>query len=288
VEGVSQGLSGVEGTSHGPGYGVKGINDAPTNGGYGVYGTTGAPAPRAGVYGTSTASTYRIGVIGETTGGGSIGVEGLSDTGTGVFGSASNQGYGVWGSATGGGTAIYGSNPSPDGYAGFFSGFVYVNGNIAATGTITPGASDIRLKKNVKPLNGALDRLLQLRGVTYEWIAPAEHGNQIGTQRGFIAQEVEKVMPEWISTDRKGFKMIAIPGRGLEAMLVESVRELKTQNDDLRVYTARLEERIDALEGKPHRLASHFSQGLGGGVALGLLPLGLMLAWRKRKDHTGT
>jgi hypothetical protein len=46
-------------------------------------------------------------------------------------------------------------------------------------------------------------------------------------QRGFIAQEVEKVMPEWIGpNDEHGFKTIAIPGHSLEALVVESIRTL--------------------------------------------------------------
>jgi hypothetical protein len=148
------------------------------------------------------------------------------------------------------GYAIFGDNASPNGYAGYFTGRLHVQGNITATGTITAGSSDARLKKDIKSLDGALDRLLQLRGVTFQWIDPSQHGHQVGTQQGFIAQDVEKVMPEWIGSDDKGFKTVAIPGRALEAMVVESIRTLKAQNDELRDRVQALERQVAASSGK--------------------------------------
>jgi hypothetical protein len=68
-----------------------------------------------------------------------------------------------------------------------------------------------------------MTQLLKLRGVTFEWIDPAEHGNHQGMQRGFIAQDVEKVLPEWVGVDTKGFKTLNMTG--IEPMLVESIRE---------------------------------------------------------------
>ena len=72
-------------------------------------------------------------------------------------------------------------------YAGYFAGNVYATGSYSS--------SDARLKKNIAPLADALPTLLKLKGVTFEWNRPEDYGNQTGTQRGFIAQEVEKVFP---------------------------------------------------------------------------------------------
>jgi len=58
--------------------------------------------------------------------------------------------------------------------------------------------SDARLKTNVAPVTGALDKLIQLRGVTYDWINPQLHGNTAATG-GFIAQEVAAVFPSFVS-----------------------------------------------------------------------------------------
>src|SRR5260221_1466739 len=117
--------------------------------------------------------------------------------------------------------------------------------------------------KNVKPLAGALDQVLRLRGVTFEWKDPAEHAGHTGTLRGFSAQDVEKVIPEWVGADPNGFKTLNT--RGLDAMLVESVRTLKAENDALR-------DRMKALEDK--RVAS--TAGLNGGGLLGFAGLTML------------
>ena len=93
-------------------------------------------------------------------------------------------------------------------------------------------SSDVRLKKEVAPLADALGRLLHLRGVRFEWKEPEKMGNLTGPQMGLIAQEVEKVFPEWISTDPEGYKEITM--RGFEALTVEALRELKAEIESLR------------------------------------------------------
>ncbi len=58
-----------------------------------------------------------------------------------------------------------------------------------------------------------------------------------------IAQEVEKVFPEWVGTDRDGYKTLTI--RGFEALAVESLRTLKSENDVLRQKLSDLEHTAD-------------------------------------------
>lgn len=120
------------------------------------------------------------------------------------------------------------------------------NGNLTVEGGAwKPGggpfsvSSDVRLKKGIEPLRGALERLSRLRGVSFEWKEPEEQGNLTGSQMGLIAQEVEAVLPEWVEKDRNGYKMLTI--RGFEALAVEAFKDLKRQNDEFRY-------RIEALE----------------------------------------
>ncbi len=84
--------------------------------------------------------------------------------------------------------------------------------------------SDVSLKKNVKTLGGSLERLLKLRGVSFEWKEPEKQGNLTGTQIGMVAQEVEKVFPEWVEQSPDNLKILSI--RGFEALVVEALREL--------------------------------------------------------------
>lgn len=101
-----------------------------------------------------------------------------------------------------------------------------VNGSIRGT-TVTP--SDRNLKKNIQTLSGALGKIEELRGVTYEW---KDITKETGSQVGVIAQEVEQVFPELVNTDKQGMK--AVNYAGLVAPLIEAIKELKKENDSLK------------------------------------------------------
>lgn len=124
--------------------------------------------------------------------------------------------------------------------------------------------SDARLKKNVQPLEGALDRLMRLEGVTFEYKNPGAIHELPGTQIGMIAQEVEKVFPDWVDTAPNGMKRLSI--HGFEALTVEALRDLRKEKDqhiaaleaentrihneltEQKANAARLEARLSALE----------------------------------------
>lgn len=91
-------------------------------------------------------------------------------------------------------------------------------------------SSDQRLKKNIQPIEHSLDRLLALRGVTYQWIDPASQGGMDGTYTGMIAQDVEQVFPEWVREDAKGYKTLTVIG--FEGLTVEALRELREEKDE--------------------------------------------------------
>jgi DNA primase len=95
---------------------------------------------------------------------------------------------------------------------------------------------------NVQDLKGALDKLLKLKGMQYEWKEPAQQGNLTGVQMGLIAQDVEAVFPEWIGVDGQGYKTLTV--RGFEALVVEAVKELKAENDGLRRRCEKLETKL--------------------------------------------
>jgi hypothetical protein len=118
-------------------------------------------------------------------------------------------------------------------------------GNLLVTGAaFKPGGgswgstSDLRLKRKIEPLTGALEKLLQLRGVCFEWVEPEKMGNQHGLQHGLIAQEVESVFPEWISTGADGYKLLSIIG--FEALMIEALRELTSEIESLKLQPVEL------------------------------------------------
>jgi len=103
------------------------------------------------------------------------------------------------------------------------AGGVGVTGNIVASGQVTAAdinsSSDKRLKKNIKTVTSALDTVNALRGVTFEW----KEGN--GKAIGLIAQEVNEVLPEIVSTDDNGY--LGIRYTNVVGVLVEAIKELK-------------------------------------------------------------
>jgi hypothetical protein len=97
--------------------------------------------------------------------------------------------------------------------------------------------SDQRLKRDFKPLANSLSKLTQLIGQHYFW---KDNTKSQELQTGLVAQEVEQYFPELVSTDEKGFK--AVNYIGLIPHLIESVKALKAQNDDMASLRAELKE----------------------------------------------
>ena len=102
-------------------------------------------------------------------------------------------------------------------------------------------SSDRRLKKNIKGLIGSLDKLLALRGVTFEYKDPKSINELPGERIGVVAQEVEPVFPDWVDVNGRVHKTVTF--RGFEALTVEALRELRHEKDaEVAVQKAKNEE----------------------------------------------
>ena len=179
-----------------------------------------------------------------------IGVWGSHDgSGYGVYGEVASGGFGVIGVCNGtSGSGIYGEADGVNAHAGFFNGRVFASDNVGL-GVADPAfalhlstdsaakptsntwtiSSDRRLKKNIRPIDSALAKLMALRGVTYQWKNPESQGDMTGTYTGMIAQDVEKVFPEWVRDDADGYKTLTVIG--FEGIVVEALRELRAEKD---------------------------------------------------------
>ena len=101
-------------------------------------------------------------------------------------------------------------------------------GHFTATGNIT-AYSDIRLKEDIKPIEDAVSKVQQLTGNTYTRNDLKDPDRRYG---GVIAQEVEVVLPEAVSDSEDGTKTVDY--NAVIALLVESIKELKAEIDELR------------------------------------------------------
>lgn len=85
--------------------------------------------------------------------------------------------------------------------------------------------SDARLKKNVNAIEGALHKVMEMHGVTYNWKTDEypERNFDKTLQFGLIAQELEKVIPELVDTDNEGWKSIEYSH--IVPVLIEAIKE---------------------------------------------------------------
>jgi len=95
-----------------------------------------------------------------------------------------------------------------------------------ANGKIIDGVSDISLKKDINIISSALDKVKQLRGVSFNWTEESNMGE--GLHYGMIAQEVKEVIPDMVRFRAKSDTILALDYKALVPWLVESVKELAT------------------------------------------------------------
>ena len=101
-------------------------------------------------------------------------------------------------------------------------------GSFTATGNVT-AYSDITLKKNIEAIPNALDKVLNLRGVTYNRIDIENEPRQTGV----VAQEVEEVLPEVVNTDEEtGIKSVAYGN--MVGLLIEAIKEQQQEINNLK------------------------------------------------------
>jgi hypothetical protein len=121
-------------------------------------------------------------------------------------------------------------------------------GEIRATNQITSYYSDERLKEDIQEISGALDKVMQLRGVTYQ---PNEIAESLGYKKqnevGVIAQDVEKVLPEAVKPapfdimlfenteiSRSGENYKTVQYEKLVPLLIEAIKELNKEVQQLK------------------------------------------------------
>ena len=112
------------------------------------------------------------------------------------------------------------------------SGHWHVDGDVIAYSTST--SSDKKLKTNISTLTDALDKTIKLRGVNFDWIDENKPNNQVG----FIAQEVEKVLPEVVKNvetlNKENETHKAVDYAAVVPLLVEAIKEQQKQIDELK------------------------------------------------------
>jgi hypothetical protein len=245
-----------------------------------------------------TNTSTGTGVQGVATSGSGVG--GVATSGTAV-GASATSGYGVRADSNTG-IAVYGYSASANGVVGLnnrtdwnaaaisalpgsTAGLAIYAGGVA----IKPGGgdwatfSDARLKKDVKGFDLGLAELKRLRPVTYKYNGLGKTQDDGNEFVGVIAQELEKVLPSMVKSNKEKLR----PGDSKETdikyvdpsaftyVLINAVQEQQK-------IIERQEARIAKLEQGDAPLIAFGN--IGGGLALGLIPLGLIAVQRRRKE----
>ena len=115
------------------------------------------------------------------------------------------------------------------------SGNAIFAGNVTAYGS----PSDLKLKENVEVIDNAVDKVKQLKGVTYTL---KSDGNRL---TGLVAQDLEKVLPEAVYTEKDietKDEHLAIRYGNTVGLLVEAIKE---QQEQIEALTAKVKELED-------------------------------------------
>ena len=114
-----------------------------------------------------------------------------------------------------------------DGSGGTYTRFSFdpLNSQFTAAGDIVAfgSPSDITLKENIKPIENALDKVEKLQGVTFDW-KESDSVLDIKQDIGFIAQDVQKVLPELVRQNENG--KLSLRHQGIIPVLLEAIKEL--------------------------------------------------------------
>jgi hypothetical protein len=137
----------------------------------------------------------------------------------------------------GGGIEVSATGIANRGYA------IYGGGSATFTGDVTANTSDGRLKTNIVNIDSPLEKISKINGVYFNWNELAKELTDKDTEKrevGFIAQEVQSVMPEIIKPAafdiklKTGENYLTIQYEKIVPLLVECIKELKSEIEELK------------------------------------------------------
>lgn len=150
--------------------------------------------------------------------------------------------------------------------AGFVAPNISTTGGASGTGTITANTmlatsytypSDERFKKDIETLENVSDKINSLNPVTYvlKWDEFPERSFDKKIKYGFIAQEIEKIFPDFVSEDEQGYKRVSYVS--LVPVLVKGYQEQQYKIERLQIENKELNQRLEELEKKVAKILSN-------------------------------
>jgi hypothetical protein len=127
-----------------------------------------------------------------------------------------------------------------------------VSGNTLVEGTIRSysdiiaySSSDVRLKDNIKVIESPIEKISKINGVSFNW-NDKQSVHEVGNKDyGVIAQEIEEILPELVTTRDNGYK--AVRYEKIVPLLIESIKEQQSKINELENIIIQLDQKINNL-----------------------------------------
>jgi hypothetical protein len=143
-------------------------------------------------------------------------------------------------------TPMVGINRMPTTYTLEVGGTIWANGATISAGATT--WSDARYKTDVTLIDNALDDVLRMQGVKYDWNRSAypQLNFPEGQQLGVIAQDIEKIIPQVVYTDPEGYKSVSY--EKIVPVLIEAIKDQQKQIESTNQENQQLKLELDELK----------------------------------------
>jgi hypothetical protein len=126
-----------------------------------------------------------------------------------------------------------------------------VAGNIAASGTVSASGttltSDARLKSNIVNLSQGLSKIMQLNPVNYDKKEALDSATTVN-ENGFIAQELQKIMPELVSEGKDKDKLLSVNYTAIIPVLTKAVQEQQVIIEENKATIQKQQDQINELK----------------------------------------
>ncbi len=125
------------------------------------------------------------------------------------------------------------------------------DGNLQADGNVKSGSviltSDLRLKKSIKPITNSLTTIQKLNPVSYEKKQSIQATDYTRIENGFIAQELQKVLPDLVHESADKDKLLSVNYTAIIPILTKGIQEQQLEIDELKTELQKLRKLIQTI-----------------------------------------
>jgi hypothetical protein len=139
---------------------------------------------------------------------------------------------------------------------------LHVNGSVAGTSAYA-NLSDERFKTDIVPITGALDKVLELQGITFNWDNSPDPDLNVDNRNhfGFSAQDIEKILPQVVNTAADKMKTKSVAYGDVVPVLVEAIKEQQQQIESARQENIQLKSELQSIRDEIEQIKSMLAKG---------------------------